>query len=472
MTVTTSSVPKQQCGSAAADGRTGQPDHTAVMAMVRWSVLTGAVLSALLAIGLALRLVPVGSRAGHYVYPYVRSFSPELLWPFCAVAAAVVAGLWLSVRWHGQRPMAVVAGWMAAAVPVQLLLRVNDDAPLGAIVTSTRANGFWDAARAYTAGEFLATHADLVERLDSHVRTNMAGKTVFYQLLAAATGTPLGAGVLIVGVSSVSALLLYLIARDLLDPRTALYALVLAIVVPGKVYFLPILNTVAPVAILAALWLLVRYLRRPRWTWAAGMGAVLYLTVFFEPLPMALGLVFVGLLGWALATGRIGWASLGRLCAAAVGAFAAVHLLMRQLTGYDLLADFAYVFVDANNFNGNGHRPYQVWVVRNLWDFALSAGLASVVLVVACLLDAVRRGLARPAAVVAVCAAATLAAVDLLGVNRGETVRLWIFLAVFWQLPAAWLCARASRMWPIALTVTVTVLQAAIGLAMIGFVRI
>ncbi len=472
MPVTTSSVPKQEYGSTAADSRTGRQAHTAVTPVVRWSVLTGAALSVVLSIGLALRLVPVGSRAGHYVYPYVRSFAPELLWPFCTVAAVVVAGLWLSARWHGQRPLAVVAGWMAAAVPVQLLLRVNDDAPLGAIVTSTRANGFWDAAHAYTAGEFLARHADVVEQLDSHVRTNMAGKTVFYQLLAAVAGTPFGAGVLIVGVSSMSALLLYLIARDLLDPRTALYALVLVIMVPGKVYFLPILNTVAPVAVLAALWLMVRYLRCPHWTWAAGMGTLLYLTVFFEPLPMALGLVFVGLLGWALATGRISGAALRRLCAAAVGAFVAVHLLMRQLAGYDLLADFSYVFVDANNFNGNGHRPYQVWVVRNLWDFAVSAGLASVVLVVACLLDAVRRGLARPAAVVAVCAAATLAAVDLIGVNRGETVRLWIFLAVFWQLPAAWLCARTSRMWPIALTVTVTVLQVAVGLAMIGFVRI
>jgi hypothetical protein len=74
--------------------------------------------------------------------------------------------------------------------------------------------------------------------------------------------------------------------------------------------------------------------------------------------------------------------------------------------------------------------------------------------------------------VLALSAAAVLVAIDLIGVNRGETVRLWIFLAVFWQLPAAWLCARTSRLWPVALVTTATVLQAAVGLAMIGFVRI
>jgi hypothetical protein len=308
-------------------------DPAAVSPLLRRTAIIGAALAVAASAALAAGVLPVGSRAGRYVYPYARTFALDVLWPFAAVAVIVLAGLWLSARWHDRRPVAVVAGWMAAAVPVQLLLRLNDDASIGDIVTSTRANGFWDAALAYTPGEFLTTHTDIVDQLDSHVRTNMAGKTAFYQLLAAVTDSPTGAGVLIVLVSSLSALLLYLIARDLLDARTALYTLVLAILVPGRLYFLPILNTVAPVAILAALWLLVRYLRRPRWAWAAGMGTVLYLTVFFEPLPLALGLVFAGLLAWALATRRISGPHLVRLCVVTLAAFFACHLLISRWPG-------------------------------------------------------------------------------------------------------------------------------------------
>jgi hypothetical protein len=48
------------------------------------------------------------------------------------------------------------------------------------------------------------------------------------------TDSPAAVGVLVIAASSISALLIYLIARDLLDQRTALYALVLAILVPGS----------------------------------------------------------------------------------------------------------------------------------------------------------------------------------------------------------------------------------------------
>jgi hypothetical protein len=65
---------------------------------------------------------------------------------------------------------------------------------------------------------------------------------------------------------------------------------------------------------------------------------------------------------------------------------------------------------------------------------------------------------------------AVLAAVDLIGVNRGEVARLWIFLACFFQIPAAWVCSTLERRAAMALVVFSTALHTAVGVAMILFV--
>ena len=80
--------------------------------------------------------------------------------------------------------------------------------------------------------------------------------------------------------------------------------------------------------------------------------------------------------------------------------------------------------------------------------FGLAAGV---------LIDRVRR---RP----------LLIATDLIGVNRGEVIRLWIFLACFFQIPAAYVCARLESRVALGLVLGTTLLQAALGTSMIGFI--
>jgi hypothetical protein len=63
-----------------------------------------------------------------------------------------------------------------------------------------------------------------------------------------------------------------------------------------------------------------------------------------------------------------------------------------------------------------------------------------------------------------------LLATDLIGINRGEVVRLWIFLACFFQIPAAYVCARLGNRAAMVPVLATTVLQSALGTSMIGFV--
>jgi len=65
--------------------------------------------------------------------------------------------------------------------------------------------------------------------------------------------------------------------------------------------------------------------------------------------------------------------------------------------------------------------------------------------------------------------AVVILATDLLGVNRGEVVRLWIFLACFAQIPAAYACARLNSRAAVAIVVLTSVLQGALGTVMMGF---
>ncbi len=121
--------------------------------------------------------------------------------------------------------------------------------------------------------------------------------------------------------------------------------------------------------------------------------------------------------------------------------------------GFDILSVFVTMMRAASEFNERAGRPYGVWIVQNLKEFLLGAGvIPSLVFVVtmtalaraawrawraAGLPAAVHALFASPAGALATSVCLCLLVVDLLGVNRGEVTRLWIFLAVFLQIVCA-----------------------------------
>ena len=133
-------------------------------------------------------------------------------------------------------------------------------------------------------------------------------------------------------------------------------------------------------------------LRGAHWGWAVGLGSSLYLVFFFEPLPLVMGLTFAALAALALYQRRLDWVGLLKLVSLTLAAFAGAYLGTKLLFGYDLFVNMAEVLADATDFNERAHRPYDVWVVRDLGDFALCAGFAAIVLIGYAGWDAVRRG--------------------------------------------------------------------------------
>jgi hypothetical protein len=142
-----------------------------------------------------------------------------------------------------------------------------------------------------------------------------------------------------------------------------------------------------------------------------------------------------------------------------------------------LLSAFRQIRSHAVAFNAIEARPYAVWIVANFGEFLFATGPAQVVLFFAALFaDRLRPGarwrdwLDRPIAIAVVGLLAVLIATDLAGINRGEVTRLWIFLACFFQIPAAYFCARVPGHGPITAVVTLTTIHAAMALAMVRFV--
>src|SRR5205823_258166 len=114
-------------------------------------------------------------------------------------------------------------------------------------------------------------------------------------------------------------------------------------------------------------------------------------------------------------------------------------------------------------------RPYGTWVVQNLLDFAFGSGLCQAVLCAS--VAATARSLPPRMAATAIGIAATVIVTDVIGINRGEVIRLWAFLACFVQIPAAYACARLESRLAVLLVVSTTLLQDAVGTSMIGFAQ-
>ena len=76
----------------------------------------------------------------------------------------------------------------------------------------------------------------------------------------------------------------------------------------------------------------------------------------------------------------------------------------------------------------------------------------------------------RPRDLLCLALIATLLSTLLIGVNRGEVIRLWILLACFFQIPAAFVCAWLGSRLALAVVLATTYLQSAIGISTVGFI--
>ena len=278
--------------------------------------------------------------------------------------------------------------------------------------------------------------------------------------------------------SNLGAVLLYIFVRGVFADRfIAGLSAVLYLFTPAKFYFFPLLNTVTPVVVFACACLLLQWLKTGRTIYAALLGSAIYGLILFEPTALVAGVLFGILLVHTIVARRMSLLAAVLQIGVGVLAFAATYFAMNLWFGFDLLSAFRSVAADAVAFNETARRPYDIWVRQNIVDFLFGVGLCQIVLFVSALADGVTRSKADgrspgTVSIVLICAAilAMVVLADVIGVNRGEVSRLWIFLACCWAIPAAYICRRLESSMAFTLVLVTTLLQNALGTAMVAFV--
>lgn len=454
-------------------------------------VLIGSALSLAAAWGMVTQRLVIGSPEGGWVYGYRGRFNSGTIEPFViasVLAGAATVGWWSRLRSLAELAPAArtrnraagwarIAAWCLLAAAIQALIRSANPYPLGAIFASDHASSFYSVALRFDARAILGDFERLRPTWALHAQSNLPGKLLLVRALLHVSTRPDVAAWLIVMLTNLGGVFVYIFVSELFADRfLAGLAVVLYLFTPAKLYFFPLLNTVTPTIVFACACLMVRWVNSAKAAYAALLGAAVYGLILFEPTALVTGVLFAALLVRALLNGSITPGTAVRHMAIGVVSFAATYSAMRAWFGFDLMSAFRHVSAEATNFNVIARRPYGIWARQNILDFLFGVGLCQMVLFVGAFGDGLARARSRnPSAVsiVLICtaAAAMVGVADAVGINRGEVIRLWIFLACFWQIPAAYVCRRLDSRAAFAIVLMTTLLQDVLGSAMVAFIE-
>jgi hypothetical protein len=308
----------------------------------------------------------------------------------------------------------------------------------------------------------------------------MPGKILLFQILKLFTSSPRVMGYLLVALSALGAFLLYGICVELFrNKRAGYYAFILYALIPSRIFFFPILNIITPVLILSCLYLFLLFIDHKKFVFLWLLGGAIYFLILFEPTPLVTGIIFIGIFLHALGGKKLSKNELWAVFVIPALGFLGVYLFFRAVFSFDLLQAFIYVLNDAIKFNINDQRDYWIWFIENQKEFLFSAGIPVMLLFLYLASDMVSRikiyGLNImhwPIDKIYILSlAATMLVVIILGINRGEITRLWIYLAVFFQIPAAYFLEKTGHSKVVFYLVACTlVIQSLVSLPRIGFV--
>ena len=406
--------------------------------------------------------------------------SPYWTWPWrnepltpvlalCALPLGLVA---LSLRDRGPRPRVgralALLGVAHALLQWTAFLGTDSLGFLDAVVRDADATSYdTDAARIDDPRAFLATYH--ATTLAFHTTTKPPGPVLLYWAARRVCGSsagPVAGAVAISLLSMAGPAACYAYAR-LLAPRRrpALVAAALYAVAPGPVLFLPELDQLYA-ALAVAMLVSWRYAyRRGRPAAAIGLGLVMAGAFAFAYNLLPLGaLMAAGAARQALEKPARRAARVARAALLAVATTVAVAATVHLATGYRPIAAFARAVGEQARHETGYDRPYAQCVLFDPLDFLRGAGFASVALVAAYL--------ARQRGSRARTAAGGLAFVlflDLTGLLRAETMRVWLFALPLVLAPAGVALAR-HRLGVVALVLVVQWLAIPVMRARMGFI--
>ena len=395
-----------------------------------------------------------GSTEGGWVYtnkPWIASI-PKWIPVLSLLFIGIM--IFLGSRLIQKREKITLLGCLVLSIGIQIMTSSMVYNTLGDIIMSHDANSFYVASQQNTPTALFSQYQSLENSLPGHASSNMPGKVLFFHFLSLFTKTPQTMGYLIIAISAMGGLFLYGICKHLFhDQKIGLFAFVLYTLIPSKQEFFPILNTVTPVFILISLYLFTTYLDLKKKWFLILLGISLYLLFIFEPSPLTIGILFVGILIRAVAQKRVSGRELVAILLFTILSFFATYLLFISFFSFDIFQAFSYMLKDATQFNAAEGRSYSIWLRENLKEFFYAAGLPVMMVFIYLLFiffgelkDLFTKGYHWTIEnTYLISLLVTFCIVLFLGINRGEVTRLWIYIAVFFQIPAAYFIVKVVK---------------------------
>jgi len=380
-----------------------------------------------------------------------------LLAPFLLIAAV----LWVAHRGEPRIPLWILLATLAAAqLAIEFFSVLADPRGLeriSAIVSSANATGYFtDAQRIQHIRDWMAHF--LPANLTGHAQTHPAGPILFYYVFVKLFGQD-GAfwGGCAVGLAaSLGPLVMYGFAglwtadRNVRLVAAAFYALL-----PGMTVFFPEFDQIYSIFSMLLIGALVKALNLSRgWrVYAFAAGAIAFVATFFAYNLLMIGafLLYYALWWWWQA-GRSRAASLRVLEAPAIAAAVSglLYLLVWATTGYNALEAFRHSLHAQAGVNQHMGRHYGIAIFTDVYDFFLAAGIIAAPILWFHLRRQLK-GREAGAAALTWIGVATVLTVDLSGLLRGETARVWLFLQPLLVVPVAIELARLRWNWRLAM---------------------
>ncbi|OGG09055.1 hypothetical protein A2154_03415 [Candidatus Gottesmanbacteria bacterium RBG_16_43_7] len=432
------------------------------------------------------RNIVFGSVVGRWFYPYKQGLTLSAI-VICIIAAIVSTTVYLiSVRYiHSHTALAIFAlimfgfGYTAWLYP-----RIGTD-PL-AVIVGSGSSPFLNQSRAFTPRQLVSGYHSLSPYFPAHGKANMPGKTLFYYPLRFISDTNHNIWLMTVLVSSVIGVLVFYLSLFIFNSKeTALLSLVLYLTLPAKLFFAPLLNTISPLFSVLSLLFLVFILKSKKVYWAILLGVSLYVMIFFEPMLMAIGLIGVVLVMKNIAGGILSFRELVLTIMIVFLSFLISYKLVLWLYNFDLAQQYVFILLDSINFNRLTYRGYLTWIFQNPLDFVWGAGVAPSALILlswgALTVNYLKIRqryhirfwkiiLSRMELLLTLAFVITLVLVNFFGVARGESIRLWIFLMVIWEILAARYAIIAKKSLLVMLLIWGNVIQSVLTLSVVKFI--
>lgn len=297
--------------------------------------------------------------------------------------------------------------------------------------------------------------------LGKHSSTHPPGPILFYYLFLKLFGLTKGAliGGCVVGLLGSAGVFVIYNFAGLWTPdcgarvtASALYALL-----PAMTLYFPEFDQIYPILVMLVILCWVHTLGAPsgdhRWT--VCVGVIIFISTLFAYNLLAAGafLTYYGI--YWLRSRKWSRRACSRLVLTAGIAMATCGVLYAALwavSGYNPFASFHHALVNQHFLAARLHRPYKTFVFLDLYGFLLGAGIIALPILLVKLQAPLRMTHSdRAELVLTFIGLATIITVDLSGMLRGETSRVWLFLQPLLIVPFAVKSFRLGRPWTLSI---------------------